>query len=506
MAMGRRAWNLHKTFLAVAVIAIGISLFTSSSLLKAAKSDGAHENEMFLTPKSPGYRLDDKNNDKHNVIDYSKSSVTAPAIHIAFSTGCSGSQEWQSYVLFHSILQSGQKGDVTRVASGCSDKELEVLIASHEKTIRTMSDRFHLHTTPNYSRVLKGSDYNFFNKPFGLRHWMQESLGFPDNKDHDETVFIILDPDQLVVRPFVQDYTEEAELWFPKNQPAKHTAVTRGHPMAQLYGFGTRWMHDVNMSAIFNSSDEASILHSNDHDKKLWNPTTVQHSFAAGPPYMAVGKDMYSIVNTWATIAVKVYQQTKDHLSEMFAYVVAAVHCGLQHQLATSFMVSSVGMGPMEGWKFIDDVWAGTATTADDNNTIVVKTHPHMIHYCQRYHLGQTKAGPGPGLEPEPLWFFSKYQLPKDFVTCEHALLKEPTYGISNMYNTSVTMDGAFHNIPVEERPRMAYMLREITVRLNDASVHYKQHHCNVSTANWNRSFVFQPKADQKSKAKKKGK
>jgi hypothetical protein len=496
--MGCRAWNLHKTFLAVALIAIGISLFTSSSLLKTAQNDGAHGNEMFLPPQSPGYRLDSKNDDKDDVIN-SQSSVTAPAIHIAFSTGCSGSQEWQSYALFHSILQSGQKGEVTRVASGCSDKELEVIQASHEKTIRTMSDRFHLHTTPNYSRVLKGSDYNFFNKPFGLRHWMQESLGFPNNTDHDETVFVILDPDQLIVRPFVHDYTEQAEFWFPHNQPAKHTAVTRGHPMAQLYGFGVRWMSDVNMSAIFNSSNETSILYSNNHDKKLWNPTTVSQSFVAGPPYMAVGRDMYNIVNTWATVAVKVYQQTKDHLSEMFAYVVAAVHCGLQHQLATSFMVSSVGMGPSEGWKWIDDAWAASATD-NTNKAIVVQTQPHMIHYCQRYHLGQV-----PGPEPEPMWFFSKYQLPKDFFTCEHALLKEPAYVISNMYNSSVTLDGAFHNIPVDQRPRMAYMLREITVRLNDASVHYKQHHCNASTANWNRSFVFQPKTDQKLKARKRG-
>jgi hypothetical protein len=120
-----------------------------------------------------------------------------------------------------------------------------------------MSDRFHLHTTPNYSRVLKGADYNFFNKPFGIRHWMQESLGFPQNTDHDETVFIILDPDQLIVRPFVQDYTEESEFWFPHNQPVKHTAVTRGHPW--IYGF-VGWMSKVNMNAPFNSTNETSTF------------------------------------------------------------------------------------------------------------------------------------------------------------------------------------------------------------------------------------------------------
>jgi hypothetical protein len=365
-----------------------------------------------------------------------------------------------------------------------------------------MSNRFHLHTTPNYSRVLKGADYNFFNKPFGLRHWMQESLGFPNKTNNDETVFIILDPDQLIVRPFVQDYAEQAELWYPQNQPSRHTAVTRGHPMAQLYGFGVGWMPRVNMSALFTSSNndnETFVLRSNENDKNLWNPATVRQSFVAGPPYMAVGRDMYNIVNTWATIAVPVYQQTKDHLSEMFAYVVAAVHQGLKHQLATSFMVSSVVMGPSEGWKWIDDAWA-TAANNNNNNNIILQTQPHLLHYCQRYHLGQV-----PGPIPGPAWFFSKYQLPKEFFSCGHALLKEPEYGISRMYNSSVTLDGTFHNISVDQRPRMAYMLREITVRLNDASVYYKQHHCDASTANLNRNFVFQPKKEQLLKARKRG-
>jgi hypothetical protein len=116
---------------------------------------------------------------------------------------------------------------------------------------------------------------------------------------------------------------------------------------------------------------------------------------------------------------------------------------------------------------------------------------PHVIHYCQRYFWFP--------------WFFSKYQLPKNFFSFDHALMAEPDfYGTEQLYNSSVTLDGTFHKIPVIERPRMAFMLRELSVRLNDASVYYKQHHCDLTTANFSRSFVFKPKTDQL-QARKKG-
>jgi hypothetical protein len=106
------------------------------------------------------------------------------------------------------------------------------------------------------------------------------------------------------------------------------------------------------MNALFNSTNETSYT-SQRHDKNLWNPTTVRQCFIAGPPYMAVGRDMYNIVNTWATIASPSIKN-RDHLSdEMFAYVVPStvdlsISCNV-------FMVSSVPMGPSEGWKWIDD-------------------------------------------------------------------------------------------------------------------------------------------------------
>ena len=44
-------------------------------------------------------------------------------IHIVFSTDCSPYQDWQTLVLFHSATVVGQKGSITRIASGCDEKK-----------------------------------------------------------------------------------------------------------------------------------------------------------------------------------------------------------------------------------------------------------------------------------------------------------------------------------------------------------------------------------------------
>ena len=117
--------------------------------------------------------------------------------HLIFSTGCSTYQDWQSYVFFYHALQSGQQGRVTRIASGCNKK--------NETEISPMSpDRFCLHLTPDFSTVKPGiGRYKYFSKPFGVRHWFQNALSYPKNhEEHDDTIIIFLDPDQIFLRPF----------------------------------------------------------------------------------------------------------------------------------------------------------------------------------------------------------------------------------------------------------------------------------------------------------------
>jgi peptidyl serine alpha-galactosyltransferase len=428
-------------------------------------------------------------------------------LHIVFSTGCSAFQDWQSYLFFYHAKKSGQRGKVTRVASGCESTNAEAtLLQNHHEQVAVLSSQFHLHVTPNYARVMPGMDYKFFNKPFGLRHWMEQELGFPLTRTYDNTVFIILDPDQLILRPFEADFgghqaaskiqwhTTQQEL---RAAPAEPIRVEHGRPFAQYYDMMGLWVDTIydNRTHILASlattttqnsttATTASALHTH------WTRDRAYQHYVPGPPYLATGRDMYQIVATWATFAVPVYEVTRDHLSEMYAYAAAAGHLNLPHELAYSFMVSNIEV-KREGWSWVDSHLANSTSAvceARDHYTATVKAVapqyylPNVLHFCQRYHLGP--------------YFFSKYILPKNILTCEHALLVEPPVDIADTYSTSLTPNGELNAIPNQlHRNRMAFMLCHMIAGLNEAVLYWKQHHCNkVTIANVNKTFLFKPK------------
>ena len=134
--------------------------------------------------------------------------------------------------------------------------------------IPTGRDRFHLHITPDYSTLLvPGKTYKFFNKPCGLLHWMEHALKMPHtlDKEYSDTLFIILDPDQFILRPFtsndfyrknIVDAATRRMYWhtpLPTKNKVSNTnidpndfVVREGYPMAQLYMFGSRFMDRAN--------------------------------------------------------------------------------------------------------------------------------------------------------------------------------------------------------------------------------------------------------------------
>ena len=83
-----------------------------------------------------------------------------------------------------------------------------------EQSVQMLSpQRFHLHLTPKFSSILDADgnsigDYKFFNKPYGLRHWMEhlellrfnkDTLQFPEAVQSD--VIFLIDPDMILLRP-----------------------------------------------------------------------------------------------------------------------------------------------------------------------------------------------------------------------------------------------------------------------------------------------------------------
>jgi hypothetical protein len=95
------------------------------------------------------------------------SSSQRPDYHVVFSTSCHEQQDWMSYVFFYHAMIVKQPGNVTRIASACTPEKQDKLRSFFEQYIQPMRpDGFHLHFTPDYSRVrlAKGKPYKYMNK------------------------------------------------------------------------------------------------------------------------------------------------------------------------------------------------------------------------------------------------------------------------------------------------------------------------------------------------------
>jgi hypothetical protein len=86
-----------------------------------------------------------------------QSSVFAPQpprdgeMHVVFSTDCSEYQDWQTLLNFHSATVVGQKGRITRIASGCDEDKKKKLTDLYKK----LYPQYGVHFTPDFKKDAK---------------------------------------------------------------------------------------------------------------------------------------------------------------------------------------------------------------------------------------------------------------------------------------------------------------------------------------------------------------
>jgi hypothetical protein len=160
-----------------------------------------------------------------------------------------------------------------------------------------------------------------------------------------------------------------------------------------------------------------------------------------------------------------------------------SAHLGLKHQMAKGFMVSNVGMTEGEGWDFLEN--------ADDTACDVKQfkdTVPHVIHFCQRYSIGE--------------YFINKYLFPTDVLSCDFPLVELPPLDILAKVNYSHFGDGTTDIWSTGRRYihryRHAYMVCSLFPAINEAATFYKNHHC-PDGANYEQTWNhFRWKEEQK--------
>jgi hypothetical protein len=453
---------------ALFVVLLSINLHRNTMIVKDSEqlSYMSEETQQLLQATDP---TANKNNNNEN------SSIGRDMkYHIVFSTGCSIFQDWQSYVFFYHALKSKQPGIITRIVSGCKPEEQEELQTVFNEQIASLVDdgRFRLHFTPDYSLIKPSAgSYKYFNKPFGMLHWLTNELGFPNNasKADYDSIVVLMDPDQIIMRPFRNNDFSNTAWQFLEKDEVPQTMVDHGKPMGQQYGFGLQWKNSINMTdfSLFGLDKPSPVSSMSFKDAR--------RGYIVGPPYIATGNDMFKIVSKWTQFAIPVHDQYGHLLAEMFAYCISAAHQLLSHQTAGSFMVSDMHANRDEGWSYIDKL--NKDNVCRHPNDFDPEQLPNVLHFCQRYGLGD--------------YFFGKYRLPKNFLTCDSPLLAEPPMDFVSDVTTTRFPDGVTKNYNEKETIRNAFMVCYMIFSMNEAATHWKQRHCEPGKANMTKAIDY---------------
>lgn len=322
-------------------------------------------------------------------------------------------------------------------------------------------------------------------------HWMEEVLGYSETNRrtaHDDTIIILLDPDMIILRPIVNDFSRY-EVWRKRTSYPLVHKITHGFPMAAEYGFGNWWYRKItNFSTVLPANELPSPAQSMTNEQ-------VNQNYSSGPPYMVTARDFFKIASKWRQIAWRVQKQFPDSiLSEMFAYSWAAVHLNMPHQQGHSFMVS-------DHWEEGFKLFLRNHTITSEKMCLGPINHyykPHILHYCQRYGIGK--------------YMISKYELPHTFVgnadvskTCKSPLLAVPPTNVSQMFDYYIDpndhkrypMEADKWNrfTQQEHLDRMTFMACELIGALNRAATYFKKQHCNED-ANYDEVLIFHDSLD----------
>mmetsp|Transcript_16415 Transcript_16415/g.24201 ORF Transcript_16415/g.24201 Transcript_16415/m.24201 type:complete len:523 (+) Transcript_16415:124-1692(+) len=392
--------------------------------------------------------------------------------HVIFSTDCSPYQHWQSYLVYFSAMKIRQPGHVTRIASGCEGEDKTAMEKWFQDHIQGMSSRFHLHMTPHFSGVKNEQgetvgEYKFFNKPFGLKHWLEHADHFSLQQIDD--IVILIDPDMILTRPILGDFSSETDTLIAKmRQPhILGRRVEHGLPFAQTYGFGAQW-EKLDLDQIAGADSPA----------KLVDKMGGRLHYTVGPPYLATVQDMYQIALKWSEFVPLVHKQYPNLLAEMFAFSIAAAHLELKHQVIDSLMVSDTEIQGGEGWPLVDRIPNGEMCSfAKNHHQDSEYVLPSVLHMCQRYSVGND-------------WFFGKRRFPQDFFTCDHPLLKEPPDNLATAFDFKKPPNAPE---PTELSPKLAnresFMVCFLTAVANEAATFFKKQACKSEKMNVKKSL-----------------
>lgn len=155
-----------------------------------------------------------------------------------------------------------------------------------------------------------------------MEHGLQLQPNQSIPKPLEDSIVILMDPDMILLRPLLHDFTNEPVLWvLDKNQTEPVTKVVRhGSPIAQQDGYlNNAWMR------LWPSLVGPGSAAAQEGDNNIMNLTRPAHKdgpihYNAGPPYLATMRDMYRITISWTKWAPRVLAVSPELFAGRYLY------------------------------------------------------------------------------------------------------------------------------------------------------------------------------------------
>lgn len=318
-----------------------------------------------------------------------------------------------------------------------------------------------MHFTPDFKKDEKtGRKYDFYNKPYGLKHWLK----YAEPPLKDDVIVALIDPDFIFLRPLTtkmagNDNNILSKPWVMSDIFEK---VEKGKPVGQTYGLGAPWVNDNHKK--FN---RGKICGENSPCLEVATENLGNKYYSLGPPYIVHKDDMARIAESWTTFVPRVYEGYPYLLAEMYAYSMAAAHERLPHLRLDNFMVSNTEAGG-EGWDWIDKL---EDPCMEPVNGIFFPGAPlpTFLHYCQFFLAGDMA--------------FGKRRVPHEIFTCASGLLLEPPPKLGESEYKLGKKGGKISEDKKEKLSRVqakrnAFMICTAHRALNAAATDFKKRNC----------------------------
>lgn len=371
-------------------------------------------------------------------------------LHFVFSSSCEPYQHWQSQLLAESFARVQQRGRLTRIVSGCTDKQLADLLERHgASSLPSMvTPRVELHVTKSFSvrptpDALPSDDYAPYNKPFGLRDWLRHS----NPPVRPDATVVIIDPDFLFLKPFSIDtrarvtsargvnsknYVRDGEVVDGLRQYKKFFVYEGQRELTSVraevrdgLAVAQRWTAYLT-SAGFDDPKTLALNLAMCPECRSVTAQDAREYYAVGPPYVLTRSDLDKIVDDYCNFTVAQRNARPDvWMAEMLGYSLAAAKHGLKH---TMFDNLALGGKADDYFDFVDLIKGNPCSDGPDFRPVKSETDvvepplvpgeaPALLHGCHSYRGVDDR-----GLE----WLYYKQYVPNDLFACDSWLLAEP--------------------------------------------------------------------------------